>query len=109
MAAIPSADYDTMASRFKSRPRVLALRLGIQHYAWGDSHFIPSLLGIVDAEDKPYAEVWMGAHPDLPSRACLDAMEIPLNELQKRRPLSNLYFDNEPVNAGPQSKHFLLL
>lgn len=84
MAAKPSADYDSMASRFKLRPRVLTLRPGFQHYAWGDSRFIPSLLGLVDAEDKPYAEMWMGAHPDLPSRALLDGMEIPLNELIDR-------------------------
>ena len=39
----------------------------IRHYAWGSTAAIPQLLGL-DASDAPVAEVWMGAHPSLPSR-----------------------------------------
>jgi phosphomannomutase len=39
----------------------------VQHYAWGDERFIPALLGIKNEEQRPWAELWMGAHPELPS------------------------------------------
>ena len=50
---------------------------GIRHYAWGDPTFIPSLLGRDNHEEAPYAELWMGAHPELPARIG----SVPLNEL----------------------------
>lgn len=37
----------------------------VQHYAWGDREFIPSLLG-VPATDEPWAELWLGTHPNGP-------------------------------------------
>ncbi len=39
----------------------------VQHYAWGGYEFIPHLLGIDNPEGKPFAELWMGAHPGAPS------------------------------------------
>jgi phosphomannomutase len=48
-------------SLFRLEPRV-------QHYAWGDERFIPALVGADNEEGRPWAELWMGAHPDLPSR-----------------------------------------
>jgi phosphomannomutase len=50
---------------------------GVRHYAWGDPSFIPTLLGRENHEQAPYAELWMGAHPELPSRVG----SVPLNEL----------------------------
>ena len=38
----------------------------VQHYAWGDRSFIPDLLG-VDADGTPWAELWLGTHPNGPS------------------------------------------
>lgn len=38
----------------------------VQHYAWGDRKFIPDLLGIAD-EGKPWAELWLGTHPNGPT------------------------------------------
>jgi len=35
----------------------------VQYYAWGGYKFIPELLGFENAEQKPCAEYWMGAHP----------------------------------------------
>jgi phosphomannomutase len=40
----------------------------VQHYDWGDVDFIPALLGRESAQRRPHAELWMGAHPDLPAR-----------------------------------------
>jgi len=39
-----------------------------KHYAWGSARAIPELLGL-DLASVPVAEVWMGAHPSLPSLA----------------------------------------
>jgi mannose-6-phosphate isomerase len=39
----------------------------VRHYPWGSRTVIPELLGEPSPADKPYAELWMGAHPDAPS------------------------------------------
>lgn len=39
----------------------------VQHYAWGGKAFIPSLLGISNNDQRPFAEYWMGIHPAAPS------------------------------------------
>ncbi len=39
----------------------------VQHYAWGGTTYIPQLLGITNTAQQPYAEYWMGAHPNSPS------------------------------------------
>lgn len=38
----------------------------VQHYAWGDPTFIPNLLG-TPADGRPWAELWLGTHPNGPS------------------------------------------
>jgi mannose-6-phosphate isomerase len=39
----------------------------VRHYRWGSHTVIPELLGEPSPADLPYAELWMGAHPDAPS------------------------------------------
>ncbi|MEM1334005.1 MAG: mannose-6-phosphate isomerase, class I [Actinomycetota bacterium] len=34
----------------------------VQHYAWGDSEFLPRLLGR-EPDGRPWAELWLGTHP----------------------------------------------
>ena len=34
-----------------------------RHYDWGGTQFIPTLMGISNSSNEPYAEYWMGAHP----------------------------------------------
>lgn len=34
----------------------------VQHYAWGDTEFLPHLLG-VEPDGRPWAELWLGTHP----------------------------------------------
>lgn len=36
----------------------------IQHYAWGGFEFIPQLLHIENNNDQPFAEYWLGTHPN---------------------------------------------
>ncbi|PRY51848.1 mannose-6-phosphate isomerase type 1 [Geodermatophilus tzadiensis] len=39
----------------------------VRHYPWGSRTVIPDLLGEPVPADQPYAELWMGGHPDQPS------------------------------------------
>ncbi|WP_456950902.1 mannose-6-phosphate isomerase, class I [Geodermatophilus sp. SYSU D00698] len=39
----------------------------VRHYPWGSRTVIPELLGETVPAEQPYAELWMGGHPDLPS------------------------------------------
>jgi mannose-6-phosphate isomerase len=39
----------------------------VQHYAWGDATFIPKLLQ-VEPDGRPWAELWLGTHPNGPAR-----------------------------------------
>lgn len=36
----------------------------IQHYTWGGQEFIPQLLHVENIHQQPFAEYWMGAHPN---------------------------------------------
>lgn len=38
----------------------------VQHYAWGDTEFLPNLLG-QEPDGQPYAELWLGTHPNGPT------------------------------------------
>lgn len=35
----------------------------VKHYDWGGTSFIPSLLNIKNEDNKPFAEYWLGVHP----------------------------------------------
>jgi mannose-6-phosphate isomerase len=43
------------------------LKSPVRHYPWGSHTVIPELLGLPTPAEEPYAELWMGAHPDAPS------------------------------------------
>jgi mannose-6-phosphate isomerase len=43
------------------------LKSPVRHYPWGSHTVIPELLGLPSPAEQPYAELWMGAHPDAPS------------------------------------------
>lgn len=66
---------------FRKEPHLLRLECGIQHYDWGDREAIPEMLGTQNPTGKPFAELWAGAHPDLPASALLDGVRVPLDEL----------------------------
>ncbi|HEC17791.1 MAG TPA: mannose-6-phosphate isomerase, class I [Gammaproteobacteria bacterium] len=68
------------------QPCIVPLHCKVQHYDWGDYEFIPRLLGIKNTSHKPYAELWIGAHPDLPADAVIDGIKVPLNRLLARQP-----------------------
>ncbi len=61
------------------------LQNSIQHYAWGSTTAIPSLLN-EPPTGEPWAELWMGAHPRAPSRVTIETAEIDLNDALRRDP-----------------------
>lgn len=66
---------------FTAAPRPLRLHCGVQHYRWGDPDFIPALIDVRNPRRLPFAELWIGAHPDLLSTVRLDGLPLSLAEL----------------------------
>ncbi|WP_295540676.1 mannose-6-phosphate isomerase, class I [uncultured Thiohalocapsa sp.] len=66
---------------YARKPHPVALCCGVHHYGWGDRRFIPQLLGAESPAVEPQAELWIGAHPDLPATACLHPARVPLDVL----------------------------
>jgi mannose-6-phosphate isomerase len=67
---------------FDPHPYLLLNR--IQPYAWGargEEAFIPRLLGMEAEPDTPYAELWMGAHPNAPSEVVVGGARVSLRQL----------------------------
>jgi mannose-6-phosphate isomerase len=67
--------------KFEVKP--YRLENSIQHYVWGSKNadaFIAHLLGIKAEKNKPYAELWIGAHPKAPSMVVDSRNKIPLNK-----------------------------
>jgi len=58
---------------------VYRLSSAVQHYAWGSCRdgeqqpYIAQLLGEDAPQQQPYAELWIGAHPKLPSQVHVSA------------------------------------
>lgn len=67
-------------------PPPLLLDGVVQHYAWGDTTYLPALLGR-PADGRPWAEWWLGTHPHGPSHVpggeLLEAVSGPLPFLLK--------------------------
>ena len=70
--------------------KILQLKGKVQHYAWGGSSFIPSLLHIDNAENKPHAEYWMGTHPSATSELFDGAASISLDQFIQQNPIQVL-------------------
>ncbi|MBF0784139.1 mannose-6-phosphate isomerase, class I [Muribacter muris] len=65
-----------------------------QHYDWGGEHFIPNWLKLTEAEDKPYAEYWLGAHRSAPSMIEFEGQWLALDRV----------IDKAPKLLGEQSR-----
>jgi mannose-6-phosphate isomerase len=65
---------------------VLPLHGVVQHYDWGGYDFIPGLLGIANSDRRPFAELWMGAHPKAPAMADVAGVAMPLDRLIAEAP-----------------------
>ncbi|NLT51862.1 MAG: mannose-6-phosphate isomerase, class I [Ignavibacteria bacterium] len=72
---------------FEIKPYIL--ESSIQNYQWGtknDDAFIPKLLGIEPEKDKPYAELWIGAHKKLSSQVITDAGKVKFDDFINQYP-----------------------
>ena len=68
----------------KRRPmfnQAFQLKNPIQTYAWGSRTAIAELLGRPGPSPEPQAEMWMGAHPQAPSKIFIDGAWRPLDRL----------------------------
>ncbi|MBW8864052.1 MAG: mannose-6-phosphate isomerase, class I, partial [Verrucomicrobia bacterium] len=65
---------------------VFEMRCVVQHYGWGDGHFISTLTGVENPAGKPFAELWMGAHPDGVSKVVLKNEAVSLDRLIQAHP-----------------------
>lgn len=72
--------------------RIFQMRCGVQHYPWGGCRtsdaqpFIADLLGCAAAAGEPFAELWIGAHPTLPSMVSTPGGEVGLDRLVAGHP-----------------------
>jgi len=66
---------------FLSHPRLTPLEGAVQHYDWGGREFIPGLIGRGNPGSRPFAELWLGAHPRAPAVLALDGTPVGLDAL----------------------------
>lgn len=74
-------------------PKPYKLYNKIQHYSWGTKNadaFIPKFLGIEPETDVPYAELWIGAHPNASSEVEANGTHTSLFELVRQYPVEIL-------------------
>lgn len=74
---------------FQLEPRPYLLDNPIRPYPWGErgpGAFLPRLLGVPADPDQPFAELWIGAHENAPSRIVADGGSIPLSEAVRAFP-----------------------
>ena len=80
---------------------------GVRHYAWGETAssgavpYIAKLLG-VDPGSEPWAELWLGAHPSLPSEVLVDGVRQPLGEAISLNPVEWLGMAAAAALTPPQ-------
>ncbi|MTI32482.1 mannose-6-phosphate isomerase, class I [Xanthovirga aplysinae] len=58
----------------------------VQNYAWGGHYFIPQLLKTVNPQKQTFAEYWMGAHKNGPSKILNGSTRLNLEELIAQNP-----------------------
>jgi mannose-6-phosphate isomerase len=69
--------------------QVYRLKNKIQNYSWGTkgkNAFIPNFIGLEAEDNIPYAELWIGAHPKLPSEILINDKYYPLNGIIEKFP-----------------------
>jgi mannose-6-phosphate isomerase len=67
-------------------PSVFKLDNTIKYYDWGSPEWIPRLLGLPNEEGRPWAELWMGTHPQGPSALADQAVPRLLPDLIGENP-----------------------
>ncbi|MCL2478608.1 MAG: mannose-6-phosphate isomerase, class I [Treponema sp.] len=77
----------------------------VKYYDWGSPDLIPGLLGKKNESKALWAELWMGVHPEGPSRIINE--DLPDNSNNDELPLlSSLIAGNPEFFLGKDSKNF---
>jgi mannose-6-phosphate isomerase len=66
--------------------QIFKLKNQIKPYEWGSPRWIPDLLGRENPQEEPWAELWMGVHPEGPSRVSLGGETVLLSALIRGDP-----------------------
>lgn len=74
-------------------PAIYRLKGTVKHYDWGGTTFIPALLHAENKENLPFAEYWLGVHPQDNCTA-----ELPGHQ----RVLLKEYLENNPEFLGKE-------
>jgi mannose-6-phosphate isomerase len=70
---------------------VASLSGTVKHYDWGGNSFIPSLLQLKETSGKPFAEYWLGTHPQADCRVKnTDGKEISFRDIIHSQPAAFL-------------------
>ncbi|MDR2029170.1 MAG: mannose-6-phosphate isomerase, class I [Treponema sp.] len=77
--------------------RLFKLENKIKHYDWGSPEWIPRLLERENTDGSPWAELWMGVHPEGPSETRYNDESIALPGLINRDP--SLYLGEGAARA----------
>jgi mannose-6-phosphate isomerase class I len=88
------------AAGFRRFPLPLRLLPAVQHYEWGGFDFIPRLIGADNAERRPFAELWIGAHPRGPCRIELGGEDGTLADLIAAAPRETLGGETADAHGG---------
>jgi len=62
------------------------LKNEVMDYSWGSPFFLPKLLGKQNPSGRPWAELWMGAHPKAPSKVKYKNRWVSLKALIEQHP-----------------------
>ncbi|WP_026958738.1 mannose-6-phosphate isomerase, class I [Aliagarivorans taiwanensis] len=62
----------------------------VQNYAWGSPHAFTELFELANPDQKPQAEIWMGAHPKASSRIEIHGEKQCLNQFVRENPVAVL-------------------
>ncbi|MDR1108323.1 MAG: mannose-6-phosphate isomerase, class I, partial [Spirochaetaceae bacterium] len=84
--------------------QIFKLKNQIKPYGWGSPRWIPDLLGLENPQGEPWAELWMGVHPEGPSRVSPPEETVLLSALISRDPV---YYLGEGVNRSFGTLPFL--
>jgi len=77
---------------YLENPYPIELKTENKHYNWGQvgkEAYLPTLLNC-QHENKPWAELWIGIHKNAPTKAIIDAYEIPLEKIYKLSELAKI-------------------
>ncbi|HEX8460563.1 MAG TPA: mannose-6-phosphate isomerase, class I [Segetibacter sp.] len=72
------------------KQKIFKLQGKVQYYAWGGFEYIPQLLGFDNAQNKPCAEYWLGAHPSASSTLETEDGAKSWYELIQQQPVEHL-------------------